>query len=272
MVKTTKIATIIFTTTSCLIWASAIPRQESALSIRDPPELLPQAIWGAVDASPLGHWFEKRKGGGGGGGSRGSGSSSSGSSSSGSSPGDSSGSGELLYNRCNQVKLAALMRNIGSRSGTSNTGGSSAGGSGAAPRYGPGGSSYKGGATTPYRAGATSPRGVAPLLLGGAALGFLAGSALVYGAYVYSLPNSVTYLNQTANQNQTSPVNCYCEQYQECSCDQLDDSGDEDNYVNGQSPSLPQRPITEALTLTIYRSHWRRQLPNAAKQQRDKDQ
>jgi hypothetical protein len=146
----------------------------------------------------------KRKGGGGGG--KGSGSSGS---SSGSSSGGSSSSG-------------------GRSSGSSNAGGTTSAGSGAARGYG-GGKYYGGGATTPYSAGSKSPKGIAPVaLLGVGALVFFPGLWL-YGAYMYPYSHPYGFHNASSNRNETKNVNCLCQQYSVCGCDDNDDK----SYLNG---------------------------------------
>lgn len=175
-----------------------IPHDVRSLSIRD--------------NSRLNDLF-KRKGGGGGGkggsSSSSSGSSGSSSTSSGSSSGGSSSS-------------------AGRTSTGSNLGGSSVGGSGSPRSYG-GGRYYGGGATVPYTAGATSQRGLgARALLPVAALG-LFGGAWLYGAYLYSYPRPYGFYNASAGQNQTKPVDCLCQQYSVCGCDDNDDN----TFLNG---------------------------------------
>ena len=144
------------------------------------------------------HLF-KRKGGGGGGG-RGGGGSSSGSSSS---------------------------------SSSSSSGGSRGGVAGVGPqptRYG-GGAYYGGGSARPYGAGQRSPGGLAPVFLGVGAIAFLGAGAAgyyAYGAYGYRYDDDVTYYNETADEDQTRPVECFCARYSQCACEQQDD----EDYVN----------------------------------------
>ncbi|KAI1251542.1 hypothetical protein MGN70_006110 [Eutypa lata] len=146
----------------------------------------------------------KRKGGGGGGG-RGSGGSSSGKGS-GSSSGSSGSSG-------------------GRGSASSNSGGRTTTGSGVTPAYGAGGAFYAGGSKEPYKSGAT--RGsIVPFVAGGAAVGFLGGAYLA-GAYVYPYHHQYYFHNDTTNQNETKPVVCVCDQYNECSCE---DNGDQEYF------------------------------------------
>ncbi|KAI1264864.1 hypothetical protein F5Y18DRAFT_69356 [Xylariaceae sp. FL1019] len=139
----------------------------------------------------------KRKGGGGGGG-RGGGSSSSGGGKGGSS---SSGGG------------------LGSSS--SNTGGRTTTGSGVRPNYG-GGSYYGGGGTQPYRSGSRSAGGILPFVLAGTVLTAITfgGLALAAGAYAYPYHNPYTFHNATTDKNETKPVVCVCEPYNECGCDE----------------------------------------------------
>ena len=108
-----------------------------------------------------------------------------------------------------------------SGSSSSNHGGTSGSSSatGVRPAYGSGGRYYGGGATTPYTAGLRSPGGlVATTLLSIAALSIFEG-AWFYPAYLYPYPESYTFYNASAGQNQTKPVDCLCEEYQECGCD-----------------------------------------------------
>jgi len=117
----------------------------------------------------------------------------------------------------------------GSGSGSRSSGGGS---SSSAPRVSPsysgsGGTRYfGGGATSAYSSGSRSGRGLTPYaLLPVAALGGLwAGSWLYGGAYAYRYPNSYTFHNGSSNTNQTEPVVCLCQQYEECGCD---DNGDQ---------------------------------------------
>ena len=60
-----------------------------------------------------------------------------------------------------------------------------------------------------------------PYLLGGAALGFFPGLWL-YSAYAYPYGSPYHYHNNTNNDNETLPVECLCQQYSACGCD---DSG-----------------------------------------------
>ncbi|KAI9718832.1 MAG: hypothetical protein M1828_006521 [Chrysothrix sp. TS-e1954] len=207
--------------------AASIPRESTELIVRD-AQPQPEAFADPSDLNLIA--LEKRKGGGGGGGGGGGrGSAGGGSSSGGSSGGARSGSS--------------------STSGTSNTGGRSKAGSGTPARY-PGGV-YAGGASTPYRAGSRSPGGIAPFFLAGAALAFF--PALAIGAAIYDEPNTVTYLNETTNKNETSHVKCACNRYEECGC-----AGNEDHdYVqrligNGSYAALMENNVVKIPNGTLY--------------------
>jgi hypothetical protein len=45
----------------------------------------------------------------------------------------------------------------------------------------------------------------------------------LYPAYAYVLPHPYTFYNASAGQNQTKPVQCLCEQYQVCGCEDNND-------------------------------------------------
>lgn len=112
----------------------------------------------------------------------------------------------------------------------SNAGGKTVSGSGVRPAYG-GGRYYGGGATVPYTAGQRSPLGLAPLLiLPIAALAIFPGLWL-YGVYQYPYTHSYTFVNETITNttfpngiNQTLLVDCLCQQYSVCGCDDNSDS------------------------------------------------
>ncbi|KAI9744536.1 MAG: hypothetical protein M1818_002065 [Claussenomyces sp. TS43310] len=166
----------------------------------------------------------KRKGGGGGGGrGSGGGSSSGGSSSGGSSSGGSSSGGS---------------RPAGSSSSAS--GGRTSAGTGVTPAYG-GGRYYSGGASVPYSAGGRTPSGLLPVaLLGVGALAFFPG-VWGYGAYSYPYSHPYTFHNISSGHNETKPVNCLCQQYQVCGCD---DNSNNTTFLdsligNGSYATLP---------------------------------
>lgn len=118
-----------------------------------------------------------------------------------------------------------LIQTFNSGSSSSTTGGKTKTGSGTTPAYG-GGKYYGGGASVPYSSGGKSPSGITPIAIGASA-GLVAGTALYawsphywpYGAYNYPYSHTYTFHNDTANKNETKPVECLCAQYEECSCD-----------------------------------------------------
>lgn len=74
----------------------------------------------------------------------------------------------------------------------------------------------------PYRSGGRSPGGVAPYFLGAGALAFFPGIWL-YGAYAYPYGYH-SYHNNTSNRNESLPVQCLCDAYSSCGCDNNTDS------------------------------------------------
>lgn len=176
-----------------------ISRESTAEVLSPAPQL------DARSSSPL----TKRKGGGGG-------RSSSGSSSGGSRSGSSSSGGSS-----------------GRYSPSSNLGGSTRSGSGARPIYGP---YYAGGARVPYTAGGRSPRGGLPFLLPIAAFAFFPGIWLYGSLYAYPYGNPYYYRNAT-NQNVTVDIECLCQQYSVCGCDDDNNSTFVQQLVNDGTDS-----------------------------------
>ncbi|KAJ5109784.1 hypothetical protein N7532_002429 [Penicillium argentinense] len=202
-----------------LSWAATVATALLACSSGVTSLSIPRSDLVVREALPADHEYvdlEKRRGGGGGGrgggSSGGSGGGRSSSSSSGSSRGGSSGSS----------------------SSSSNRGGSSSGGSGVSPSYG-GGRYYAGGARTPYTAGRSSPLGITPFLLPVAALAFFPGLWL-YGAYAYPYTHPYHYVNHTNNHNESLPVVCLCQEYQECGCDDNNNSTYYESLFNDTEP------------------------------------
>ena len=105
----------------------------------------------------------------------------------------------------------------GSKSPSSNIGGSSSGGSGPARSYG-GGGYYGGGAATPYRSGKKSPLGIAPFFLLGAGLAFWPGVWL-YGAYLYDYDEPYRFHNASSGEDESRDVVCGCGHFAVCGCD-----------------------------------------------------
>ncbi|KAM0282345.1 hypothetical protein ACHAQH_003024 [Verticillium albo-atrum] len=118
-----------------------------------------------------------------------------------------------------------------------NTGGSQGGrtvsGSGPQPSFG-GGRFYGGGARAPYKAGNRSPVGfIAPfVLVGAAALYFWPGSWYGHRVQHYEFNNTHTFFNESASENQTKPVICGCIEELPCGCDEPQDEGDRDTFLN----------------------------------------
>ncbi|KAJ9210508.1 hypothetical protein DTO166G4_7893 [Paecilomyces variotii] len=188
----------------------SLPRLDLALRDVHLASTPPAELYEAPD-------LEKRKGGGGGKGGGSSGGSSGGSggktggSSSSSSPKGSSGS-----------------------SRSSNVGGTSARGSGAARSYG-GGAYYAGGARTPYTAGRRSPSGLSPVLLPVAAVAFFP-ALWLSGVYGYPYVHPYLYFNPHTHRNESMPVECLCQQYSECGCDDNNNSTFLHSVLNGTVP------------------------------------
>lgn len=67
-------------------------------------------------------------------------------------------------------------------------------------------------------------------MLAGAALGTVGflGVAWLYGAYSYPYTHPYVYHNVTTNQNETKPVQCLCDPYNTCGCDENNNQ----TYVN----------------------------------------
>lgn len=110
-----------------------------------------------------------------------------------------------------------------------------------------GGRYYGGGATSPYTSGGKSPKGILPIaFLGVGALAVFPGLWL-YGAYSYPYSNPYRFYNQSAQQNQTRAVDCLCQQYSVCGCDDNDDTTYLDGLVgNGSSSALNQTLVRVA--------------------------
>lgn len=66
-----------------------------------------------------------------------------------------------------------------------------------------------------------------PVFLGVGFLAFWPGLWL-YGAHMYPYNNPYRYYNQTAQKNETKPVTCACDPYNECGCDENSDQ----QYIN----------------------------------------
>ena len=110
----------------------------------------------------------------------------------------------------------------------SNAGGKMVSSSGVRPAYS-GGRYYGEGATVPYTTGQRSPLGLVPLLiLPIAALAIFPGLWL-YGVYQYPYTHPYTFVNETITNitfpngiNQTLSVDCLCQRYSVCGCDDVE--------------------------------------------------
>lgn len=94
---------------------------------------------------------------------------------------------------------------------------------------------YAGGARTPYAAGTKSPLGITPFLLPAAALAFFPGVWL-YGAYAYPYHTPYYYMDEQNHKNESLPVVCLCQQYQECGCEDNNNSTYYESLFNGTEP------------------------------------
>ncbi|CRK36001.1 hypothetical protein BN1708_016495, partial [Verticillium longisporum] len=128
----------------------------------------------------------------------------------------------------------------------------------ATPRFG-GGRYYGGGAVAPYRAGNRSPVGfIAPfVLVGAAALYFWPGSWYGHRVQHYEFNNTHTFFNESANENQTKPVICGCIEELPCGCDEPQDRGDRDAFLNelignGSYAALNKSVIDAPLLLPLF--------------------
>lgn len=94
---------------------------------------------------------------------------------------------------------------------------------------------YAGGATTAYTAGGRSPLGITPFLLPAAALAFFPGLWL-YSAYAYPYNHPYYYNDDQTHRNESMPVVCLCEEYQNCGCDDNNNSTYYESLFNGTQP------------------------------------
>ncbi|KAJ5810542.1 uncharacterized protein N7503_002760 [Penicillium pulvis] len=168
--------------------------------------------------------LEKRRGGGG----------SHSSGSSGGSSGGRSGSSSSSSGSGSSGSSSSSSGSTGKTGSTSNTGGTTSKGSGTAASYG-GGRYYAGGATTPYRAG-SSALGITPFLLPVAAVAFFPG-LWYHPVYAYNYNHNYNYTNEDTNKNTSLPVSCLCEEYQECGCEDNNNSTYYKSLFNGTQPT-----------------------------------
>lgn len=224
------------------VWSIAIPETIDIRSI-DQPADQQQRNHDRRDLSAdsffSGLW--RRRGGGASGGRGGSSSSSSGSSSSGSSGGSSGSSSSSSAGKGGSSSSSGSGRG----SSSSSAGGRTTSGSGVTPSYG-GGKYYGGGTTVPYRAGGRSTGGISPLpfLFAGSAIAFWPG-LWYHPVYLYPYTNRWSYYNASSARNETKPVKCGCDAYQECGCDDNANRTYVDNVLgNGSYSSLNKSLVT----------------------------
>jgi hypothetical protein len=212
--------TALLLSTSHLITSASIPLSANTdLITRDTSTdlLAPSPQLDALTSTPL----SKRKGGGGG---RSSGGGGGGSSRS----GGSTSSGGRSY----------------SYSSSSNSGGRTRSGSGISPNRA---GYYPGGAKVPFASGGRSPsRGIAPIFLPIAFFGFFPGLWL-YGS-LYSYPYGYPYYYRNATgRNQTVDVECLCQQYSVCGCD---DDGNS-TYLQDLVGNGTDRPVNTSSVVVL---------------------
>jgi len=100
----------------------------------------------------------------------------------------------------------------------------------------------------PYRSGTPTSGGITPYVFGGA-LGVAAfyPGLWLYSAYAYPYARPWYYYNTTRRANQTTPVQCLCEEYQECGCEENDDAVYQAALIgDGSYASLNKTVITVA--------------------------
>lgn len=107
---------------------------------------------------------------------------------------------------------------------------------------------YGGGAAVPYRSGSPSASGISPLLFVGVGAFAVFPALWLYGVYSYPYHNPYTYRNVTNNnKNETKPVQCLCEEYSECGCDENGDNSQLVDLIgNGSYNGLNKSVITVA--------------------------
>lgn len=93
---------------------------------------------------------------------------------------------------------------------------------------------YAGGASTPYAAGHKSPGGITPRLVFPAALLFP--GVWLYGAWAYHFSHPYVYTNEQNHKNESLPVVCLCQPYDECGCDDNHNRTYYETLFNGTQP------------------------------------
>jgi len=69
----------------------------------------------------------------------------------------------------------------------------------------------------------------------------------LYGAYQYHYNNPYNFYNQSAGQNQSKPIDCFCQQYSVCGCDDNTNSTFMNQVIgNGDYNALNKSLVTVA--------------------------
>ena len=114
------------------------------------------------------------------------------------------------------------------------------------PSYG-GGKYYGGGATSAYAAGRRSPLGILPLGLGLGAAALIFPGLWLYGVYQYEFANRYNFRNATNTTqpqlNESLPVQCLCQQYNACGCDDNNDPSYLDSVIGNGSMAALNRSL-----------------------------
>src|ERR1700730_16701632 len=99
----------------------------------------------------------------------------------------------------------------------------------------------------PYTSGLHSPSGIAPILFLSAGAFAVFPALWLYGVYSYPYTHPYGFHNTTSGKNESKPVNCLCEEYSECGCDENGDNSQLDQLVgNGSYRGLNQSVVTVA--------------------------
>ncbi|KAF9763969.1 hypothetical protein IL306_002926 [Fusarium sp. DS 682] len=205
------------------------------------------------------HELYKRRGGGGGGGRGGSSGGSSGGGSRGSSGSGNRGGSSRGGSGSGSGSRGSSSRPGSSGSGSSGNRGGSGGSGGGSRGVGPqpsfaGGRYYPGGSSRPYRAGSRSPGSIAPFALAGAALAFWPGVWL-YGAYMYPYSHPYRFHNETSDEDEERDVLCGCSKYEQCACDDNNNTAYFDDLIGNGSYAALNKSIVDVAevngTMTI---------------------
>lgn len=225
--------------------AASLLSATAAVTIDGPRAVVRVDMGPAHDAHDAKDLYRRRGGGGSGGrgGSIGGGSSGAGGRSGGSGSGSRRSVDASPPRTCPTPVLTEACGGSGSNTQpSSNTGGTSRGGSGPVPGFGARGGGrgfYSGGGVRPYAAGGRSPLGILPFaLVGVAALAFWPGVWL-HGAYMYPYSHVHRFYNATTDRNETANVLCGCARFAVCGCDENNSTEYYDDLIgNGSFAAL----------------------------------